>query len=75
MELLQFVAPEEQFIELATNYSADTLYGFIDILAKTQQEMRFSHHTKIYLETALLKMAQYQSDGTATIEIRQLKVK
>ena len=23
--------------------------------------MRFSHHTKIYLETALLKMAQYSS--------------
>ena len=58
-ELLQLVAPEEQFIELAKNYSADTLYGFIDILAKTQQEMRFSHHTKIYLETALLKMAQF----------------
>ncbi|MGM9945879.1 MAG: DNA polymerase III subunit gamma/tau [Lysinibacillus sp.] len=67
-ELLQLVAPEEQFIELAKNYSADTLYGFIDILSKTQQEMRFSHHTKIYLETALLKMAQNQSVGTATID-------
>ena len=68
VELLQLVAPEEQFIELAKNYSADTLYGFIDILAKTQQEMRFSHHTKIYLETALLKMTQHQSVGTATID-------
>lgn len=67
-ELLQLVAPEERFIELAKNYSADTLYGFIDILAKTQQEMRFSHHTKIYLETALLKMAQHQSVGTANID-------
>jgi len=68
VELLQLVAPEEQFIELAKNYSADTLYGFIDILAKTQQEMRFSHQTKIYLETALLKMTQHQSVGTATID-------
>lgn len=67
-ELLQLVAPEEQFVELAKNYSADTLYGFIDILAKTQQEMRFSHHTKIYLETALLKMAQHNSVGTAAID-------
>ena len=40
------------------------LYGYIDILAKTQQEMRFSHHTKIYLETALLKMVQF-SGGIA----------
>ena len=67
-ELLQLVSPEEQFIELAQSYPAETLYGFIDILAKTQQEMRFSHHTKIYLETALLKMAQHNSTGTASID-------
>lgn len=67
-DLLQIIAPEEQFIELAQRYPAETLYGFIDILAKTQQEMRFSHHTKIYLETALLKMAQYSSAGTASID-------
>ena len=67
-ELLQVVAPEQQFIELAKSYSAETLYSFIDILAKTQQEMRFSHHTKIYLETALLKMAQHNSVVTATID-------
>ena len=57
-ELLELISPEEKFIELAHEFSADALYGYIDILAKTQQEMRFSHHTKIYLETALLKMAQ-----------------
>ena len=58
-DLLELIGPDTQFVELAQNMSADTLYGYIDILAKTQQEMRFSHHTKIYLETALLKMAQY----------------
>jgi len=62
-ELLELVTPEEKFINLAHQYSADILYGYIDILAKTQQEMRFSHHTKIYLETALLKMAQYSGSG------------
>ncbi|MGM9949669.1 MAG: DNA polymerase III subunit gamma/tau, partial [Lysinibacillus sp.] len=67
-ELLQLVSPEEQFMELAQSYSAETLYGFIDILAKTQQEMRFSHHTKIYLETALLKMAQHNSAGSTSID-------
>ena len=60
-ELLEFIAPEEKFLALAEHFDASTLYGFIDILAKTQQEMRFSHHTKIYLETALLKMAQYKA--------------
>jgi DNA polymerase III subunit gamma/tau len=57
-DLLEFVSPEEKYVQLAQTYDADTLYGYIDILAKTQQEMRFSHHTKIYLETALLKMSQ-----------------
>ncbi|MEK4128115.1 DNA polymerase III subunit gamma/tau [Solibacillus sp. FSL W8-0474] len=60
-ELLEFIAPEDKFLALAEHFDASTLYGFIDILAKTQQEMRFSHHTKIYLETALLKMAQYKA--------------
>lgn len=62
-ELLELVSPEDKFIQLAHEFSADTLYGYIDILSKTQQEMRFSHHTKIYLETALLKMAQVQNSG------------
>ncbi|QCR30724.1 DNA polymerase III subunit gamma/tau [Lysinibacillus sp. SGAir0095] len=67
-ELLELVAPEDKFIQLAHEFSADTLYGYIDILSKTQQEMRFSHHTKIYLETALLKMAQVQNSGAVNAQ-------
>lgn len=67
-ELLQLITPSEQFMELAQQISSERLYEFIDILAKTQQEMRFSHHTKIYLETALLKMTQSQSVTQAAID-------
>jgi len=63
-ELLELVSPEERVFALAHDFAPDMLYGYIDILAKTQQEMRFSHHTKIYLETALLKMTQF-SGGVA----------
>ncbi|TSI11702.1 DNA polymerase III subunit gamma/tau [Lysinibacillus sp. BW-2-10] len=66
VELLELVTPEEKFVALSHEFSADTLYGYIDILAKTQQEMRFSHHTKIYLETALLKMVQVPNSGAVT---------
>lgn len=65
-ELLELVSPDEKFVALAHEFSADTLYGYIDILANTQQEMRFSHHTKIYLETALLKMTQLQNSGAVS---------
>ncbi|RKQ14963.1 DNA polymerase III subunit gamma/tau [Ureibacillus endophyticus] len=67
-ELLELVTPEEKFVSLAHEFSADSLYTYIDILAKTQQEMRFSHHTKIYLETALLKMVQTPNSGAASMQ-------
>lgn len=57
-DLLELASSDEKFVELANNFSMDTLYTYIDILSKTQQEMRFSLHSKVYLETALLKMVQ-----------------
>ena len=73
-ELLELVSPEDKFIQLAHEFSADTLYGYIDILSKTQQEMRFSHHTKIYLETALLKMAQAPNSGAASTAVGSVAI-
>ncbi|MCG7337646.1 DNA polymerase III subunit gamma/tau [Sporosarcina sp. ACRSM] len=55
-DLLELVSGDERFIELAQRFDPELLYSFIDILAKTQQEMRFSNHVKVYIESALLKM-------------------
>lgn len=55
-DLLELVSADSRFDELAQDFEQDTLYTFIDILAKTQQEMRFSNHAKVYVESALLKM-------------------
>lgn len=55
-DLLELVSPDERFSELAATFEQETLYTFIDILSKTQQEMRFSNHAKVYVESALLKM-------------------
>jgi DNA polymerase-3 subunit gamma/tau len=60
-DLLELATTDEKFKSLANNFSMDTLYGYIDILSKTQQEMRLSLHSKVYLETALLKMSQAQT--------------
>lgn len=57
-DLLELASNEEKFIQLANEFEIDTLYQYIDVLSKTQQEMRFSLHSKVYLETALLKMVQ-----------------
>ncbi|MGO1061157.1 DNA polymerase III subunit gamma/tau [Planococcus sp. FY231025] len=57
-DMLELAAHEERFEQLAKQFDPATLYSWIDVLTKTQQEMRFSNHTKIYLETALLRMVQ-----------------
>ena len=55
-DLLELISGESRFEEMAKGFDPDVLYSFIDILAKTQQEMRFSNHAKVYIESALLKM-------------------
>lgn len=57
-DLLELATTDEKFQTLANEFTMDTLYSYIDILSKTQQEMRLSLHSKVYLETALLKMSQ-----------------
>lgn len=57
-DLLELISADERFEQLAISFEQETLYAFIDILSKTQQEMRFSNHAKVYIESALLKMIQ-----------------
>jgi DNA polymerase-3 subunit gamma/tau len=60
-DLLELIPGDDRFVELAKRFEMDTLYLFIDILAKTQQEMRFSNHAKVYIESAFLKMIHLDS--------------
>ncbi|MBD7909552.1 DNA polymerase III subunit gamma/tau [Sporosarcina gallistercoris] len=62
-DLLEVISGDERFVALAQAFEPDTLYAYIDILGETQQEMRFSNHAKVYIESALLKMVQTR--GTA----------
>ncbi|WP_301110238.1 DNA polymerase III subunit gamma/tau [Sporosarcina sp.] len=55
-DLLELISDGEKFKELAQAFHSEELYRYIDILSKTQQEMRFSNHGKVYVESALLKM-------------------
>src|SRR5690606_31961822 len=52
------------------------IYEYIDILSKTQQEMRFSNHARIYLEVCLVKLCQTervpaQADGPELQELHK----
>ncbi|MGB2993683.1 MAG: DNA polymerase III subunit gamma/tau [Paenisporosarcina sp.] len=62
-DLLELASNEEKFKVLASQFPVDKLYRYIEILAATQQEMRYSNHAKVYLETALLKMSQVKESN------------
>ncbi|WP_124068598.1 DNA polymerase III subunit gamma/tau [Filibacter tadaridae] len=62
--LLELISSDERFVEMAKAFEPDTLYAYIDILAKTQQEMRFSNHAKVYIESAVLKMIHIEGSHT-----------
>ena len=74
-DLLELVSGDSRFVEMAKGFDPDVLYAFIDILSKTQQEMRFSNNARVYIESALLKMIhiegstiQVQSDSNPAVD-------
>ncbi|HWI47919.1 MAG TPA: DNA polymerase III subunit gamma/tau [Rummeliibacillus sp.] len=73
-DLLELATTDEKFQTLANDFSMDTLYSYIDILSKTQQEMRLSLHSKVYLETALLKMSQSNAGRSAIATTESISV-
>ncbi|MHA6261429.1 DNA polymerase III subunit gamma/tau [Sporosarcina sp. CAU 1771] len=74
INLLELISGEDRFKELAKKFELDVLYAFIDILANTQQEMRFSNHAKVYIESALLKMVNFHSGPTQTANHQSVDV-
>ncbi|WEG72865.1 DNA polymerase III subunit gamma/tau [Vagococcus intermedius] len=46
-----------KFKELSTTFDPAQIYQFIKILSDTQKEIRFTNHPDIYLEVAIVKLA------------------
>jgi DNA polymerase III subunit gamma/tau len=59
-ESLERVMLDEDFQSLATTISPDEIYQLIHLLSKTQQEMRWTNHPKIFLEVAVVKLCQLE---------------
>ncbi|TQR16575.1 DNA polymerase III subunit gamma/tau [Psychrobacillus vulpis] len=77
-ELLEIATGDDTFRVLASKFPVDTLYKSISILTNTQQEMRFSNHSKVYLETAIIRLAQVPRETAVSSESNselELKVK
>jgi DNA polymerase III subunit gamma/tau len=76
-ESLERVMLDEQFQTLAEDTSTEQIYGLIQLLSKTQQEMRWTNHPKIFLEVAIVKLCQLENTSTVnnSSELNHLKQK
>ncbi len=68
---------DEQFQELTKMYEQDEIYEIIDLLNKTQQEMRWTNHPRIFLEVAIVKLCQLEKPARSgtTAEVDSLIAK
>ncbi len=61
-EVLEREAIDDEFATLATQTDRAAIYEIIDILNKTQQEMKWTNHPRIFLEVALVKLTQVEGN-------------
>lgn len=52
----QLIFSNELFIELSNKLSNNMIFFYIDILNKTQNDMKWTNNAKLYMELALIKM-------------------
>lgn len=72
-ESMERVMLDEEFQELTKMNEQEEIYEIIDILNKTQQEMRWTNHPRIFLEVAIVKLCQLEKvASTSSNEVEKL---
>jgi DNA polymerase III subunit gamma/tau len=71
-ESLERVMLDDDFRVMAETISMEQIYQLIDLLNKTQQEMRWTNHPRIFLEVAIVKLCQMEVRQTAQAQPAQM---
>jgi DNA polymerase III subunit gamma/tau len=71
-ESLERVMLDDDFRIMAETISMDQIYQLIDLLNKTQQEMRWTNHPRIFLEVAIVKLCQMEVKHTEQTQPAQI---
>ncbi|GHI01590.1 DNA polymerase III subunit gamma/tau [Neobacillus kokaensis] len=64
-ESLERVMLDEEFRQMAEEIPIEEIYQLIDLLNKTQQDMRWTNHPRIFLEVSIVKLCQLESKHSA----------
>jgi DNA polymerase-3 subunit gamma/tau len=59
-ESLERVMLDDDFRHMAESIATDQIYQLIELLNKTQQEMRWTNNPRIFLEVAIVKLCQIE---------------
>jgi len=74
-ESLESALIDDEFKSLASDIQQEEIYQLISDLNKTQQEMRWTNHPKVFLEVAIVKLCQLETSPIAksqSVDINQL---
>jgi len=71
-ESLERVLLDDDFRTMTETISTDQIYQLIDLLNKTQQEMRWTNHPRIFLEVAIVKLCQMEGKQPAQAQPAQI---
>lgn len=74
-ESLERIMLDDDFLRMAESIQTEQIYQLIDLLNKTQQEMRWTNHPRIFLEVAIVKLCQIevkQTEQNQTSQVSQL---
>ncbi|HEO8422681.1 DNA polymerase III subunit gamma/tau [Niallia sp. FSL W8-0635] len=75
-ESLERVLLDDDFKELAEAYTHEQIYELIHVLNKTQQDMRWTNHPRIFLEVAIVRLCQLEtakSSGQSNVDIPEIQ--
>ncbi len=59
--ILDLVQVDDKFQQFAEQFSSEAIYETIDILNKSQQEMKWTNHPRIFLEVAVVKLCKHSA--------------
>lgn len=71
-EILERVQVDIEFQELATAISKEAIYDTIELLNKSQQEMKWTNHPRIFLEVAMVKLCQVETEAKTFPQVDEL---
>ncbi|WP_214484751.1 DNA polymerase III subunit gamma/tau [Bacillus sp. SM2101] len=62
--VLERLTIDEQFKQLADDFRSSEIYTMIDRLNKSQQDMKWTNHPRIFLEVTIVKLCQLEEPET-----------